>query len=186
MELSLIKHPIYRSKPNDEQGLTMVSPVTDAIKPELDHFLSNYCPNSVHLDKDRCFVLHINIDGHFLVTGLFVFENNDANTKVPYREARKEKVFFHELTHIVIDESLWNEKFLSASFKKMFPQLMHKDDYHREVLWPVYMKYVSSVVTKEAKQDKFYTYQNESNYFAQKLMEGYHSSEKKEMELIVR
>ncbi|MGN1219656.1 MAG: hypothetical protein ACI4TU_01800, partial [Candidatus Cryptobacteroides sp.] len=124
-----------------------------------------------------------NISGSYQVTGLFVFENNDVNTKVPYREARKEKVFFHELTHIVIDESLWNEKFLSVSFKKMFPQLMHKDDCRREVLWFVYMNYVSTVVTKEAKQDNFYSYQNESDCFANKIIEGYQMRKEKEREL---
>lgn len=134
-------------------------------------FLSNQGLAQYRPVTEDTFLCECYVNGNRQIVGLFSFSNDEIRTQFQINGEDEEPRNYHSLILLALDRRLINEAFLSRSFKVMFPLMVVQDE-KSEVFWLSYNGLLYSRVTENiAKNHPCYEYQNEADYFAEKIMD---------------
>lgn len=143
----------------------IVSEVDADNKAQVETFLSNLSPHYEINLLDKAFICYMRNDYGINIKGLWAFSNNTIIED-------ENEIQYTEITHCVVDANLLDERSLSDCLKKIFPDVVNYDNKDcDEAIWfdykhILYGRKMNSIF----KTVKVYYFQNEAEYFANKII----------------
>ena len=137
--------------------------------------------NIINLNNSYFVQINNNNENHII--GLFVLEENHVSTKFPQFKDSQDNRHYIEITSLVIDRKLINKNILHKCFNIILPRIIptNKAD---EVIWYEYQGILYARIIELITKDVIYYFQNESEYFADKLIHNYESEKELSQKLL--
>lgn len=167
MLYQIINLPYY----TDINAKILVSKSSESNIPKLQEFFINYVPQiSFEHFKNNLFFLYFLADNYVNIVGVVAFSNNPINEKYGI-ENDIEHINYNEISLMVFDEKITVGDNLSNCLMKILHQIVNQQDNNDEAVW---MEYQGTLYAKKTysifKKFDRYSFQNEADYFAEKLI----------------
>ena len=167
------------------KGNFVISKVDETNVNSVERFLINYA-NGESVALGSAFVVLLPNNGSDQILGLICFEENNVRTKFQFPIKDPRNNHHTELTYFIVDEKLMDKKLLLDVLMRIIP-LITTTECIDEVIWfdyrgELYSRYIDSVYKRNSQFT--YYFQNESEYFADKLVSIYEGDIERETTLL--
>ena len=144
--------------------------------PRVEEFITNYAVEYVDCLNDDLYMCYQQIGGIIQVVGTFSFNRN-----LPPVDNIENNINCNELSYLIIDLRILNSECLQRIFSVILPLLVNKNDNNDECIWFNYQGSINARrIEKLFKTCRVYYFQNESEFFASKIVDIEQQIEKKQ------
>ena len=162
MEIKIINLPFEVAA-----NAILVTKVSEDNIPRTEEFVTNYAVEYVDCLNDDLYMCYQQIGGIIQVVGTFSFKRN-----MPPIEHIGDNINCNELSYLIIDLRILNFDCLERVFSIILSLLVNRNDNNDEGIWFNYrgLSY-GKKIDNIFKNCREYYFQNESEYFASKIVE---------------
>lgn len=161
MEIKIVNLPFDVDTNNILIAKSSVDNIT-----RVEEFVTNYAVEYLDRINDNLYICYQQCDGNMQILGIISFRNN-----TPFENVG-DNINCNELSYLISDLRIITFECLLHIFSLILPQLVNRNDNKDEGIWFSYQKsHIAKRIDKLFKTCNEYYFQNESEYFALKIME---------------
>lgn len=135
--------------------------------PRVEEFITNYAVEYINCLDDNLYICYQQLGDIIQVVGVFSFKRN-----VLPIENIGDNINCNELSYLITDLRIMNLECLQRVFSIILPMLVNRENNKDEGIWFSYQGTLNAKrIDKLFKTCKEYYFQNESEYFASKIVE---------------
>lgn len=140
-----------------------------------------------NISIDNAFLLTVPTNNSVSILGVVCIEPNDVRTKYDIPEQDIEKRNYHEFTYVLIDDRLFNEGAITLLLRQLLSLCVSAEPID-EVFWFSDNELFLRIINKVFKTCNEYYFQNEAEYFADKLITTHnaHNNREKYLEELIK
>ena len=162
MELKIINLPFEV----DTNAILIAKPSADNM-PRVEEFVTNYAVEHTDCLNDDLYICYQQLGDTIQVVGTFCF-----NRKMPPIENIGNNINCNELSYLITDLRILNHECLLRVFSVILPLLVNRNDNNDEGIWFSYQGSINARrIENLFKTCREYYFQNESEYFASRIVE---------------
>lgn len=162
MEIKIINLP-FDIEAND----ILIAKASEDNMPRVEELVTNYAVEYTDCLDDDLYICYQQLGDTIQVVGVFSFKRN-----VPPIGNIGDSINCNELSYLITDLRILNFECLQRVFSIILPMLVNRDDNKDEGIWFSYQGALNAKrIDKLFKTCKEYYFQNESEYFASKIVE---------------
>lgn len=165
-----------------EKNIQILS-VNESNLSKVEAFLINNQIMTNIINLNNSYFVQINTNNENHIIGLFVLEENYVGTKFSQFKDFQDNRHFVEITSLVIDRKLINKNILHKCFNIILPLIITTNKVD-DVIWYEYKGILYSQIIELITKDVIYYFQNETEYFADKLIHNYESEKELSQKLL--
>ena len=146
-----------------------IEPMSESTQGDAVNLILQTNPDSRNNLTKTSFVVYSNVKNSKLLLGIICFEPNDVRTKFPieFEDIKPKK--YHEITYLLFDDRIFSVKSLCPILKQIFALSVNTEPID-EFFWFASRELYGKLIDKVFKSCSEYYFQNEANYFAEKIV----------------
>jgi len=162
MEIKIINLPFIV-----DTNTVLIAKASADNMPRVEEFVTNYAIEYRGCLNDNLYICYQQCEGGMQILGIFSFRNN-----IPPFKKVEDSINCNELSFLISDLRIMTLECLEHIFSIILPMLVNRDNNNDEGIWLNYQGSLSAKrIDKLFKTCKEYYFQNESKYFASKIVE---------------
>lgn len=157
-----------------------VEPISESIIGDVKNLIASAEPSNRVALSDNAYALIVSSNNKKVILGVVCTEPNDIRTKhrIPWEDSERRN--YHEITYILIDDRLFNTRTLVPLMRQILSMSV-SDERVDEVYWFSDDRVYSQTVNRVIKTCQVYYFQNEAEYFVDKLISQYGTKRSQEI-----